>query len=256
MPDRYIRNQMHGVQGYLSQVDANIFSALMTSQTEAGIRGALAEIGIFFGRSFYLMGLHLQEGEPLYGADIFVEDHLSKSGSHYDDFINGARQFGLEVDDARSMFRGDSLDLDGAALKQQFGPARFFSIDGAHDLEHIRNDRDVAVSVLHDEGVIAFDDYCSPEWPDVTLAIFDLIDDSDPNGFDICAVSRKKAYVCRKPYVERYGDIVRQAPSFSGDMVRFANFKGRQIPFVDESYAMIVKQKLNDKLGRGVFSVL
>ncbi|MEM6535252.1 MAG: class I SAM-dependent methyltransferase [Pseudomonadota bacterium] len=141
-------------------------------------------------------------------------------------------------------------------MNAAFGPVRFFSIDGAHDLEHVRNDRDVAVATLHEKGIIAFDDYCSPEWPDVTLAIFELLADESEAGFDILAVSRKKAYVCRKRYVDDYAEAIRSAPVFANGLVRSASFKGRRVPFAYESYGAIVKQKLNDQLGRGVFSAL
>jgi hypothetical protein len=61
--DKYITSKMHTISGYLTQSDARIWQILMEAQSSRAIIGNLAEIGIYFGRSFFLLDMLRQDGE-------------------------------------------------------------------------------------------------------------------------------------------------------------------------------------------------
>ena len=49
----YIFRRMKTVKGYLDPVDALMISTILIAQSKAKLKGGVAEIGVYFGRSFY-----------------------------------------------------------------------------------------------------------------------------------------------------------------------------------------------------------
>lgn len=254
--DRYITGKMHGIQGFLSQADAYLWKEILDYQTTRGLDGDLAEIGVYFGRSYILMALLAGSGEKVFGCDLFIvsSGKNGKRRSQYRVFLDNAEQVGIGIDES-CIYTGDSGDLDLTEIKRTFAPIRFFSIDGGHYIEHIRTDSAVATEALHEGGIIAFDDFCNPQWPEVTYGIYEFLDRHD-DAYQMFAVSRKKAYIARAEYVEEYAEAVRKSPSLQSARLENVRFKGREIPFVNESYATILKQKANDVLGRSMLRVM
>jgi hypothetical protein len=62
--------------------DALLFAAVAAGQTADGIKGSLAEIGVFFGRSFFLLAKMASDSEKALALDLFnrpnaIGDHVS-----------------------------------------------------------------------------------------------------------------------------------------------------------------------------------
>lgn len=57
------------MKGYLDPADALVFFSILEGQRRAGMSGGLAEIGIYYGRSFFLLKKLAKEGERVLGID-------------------------------------------------------------------------------------------------------------------------------------------------------------------------------------------
>ena len=67
----YIFRRMKGIKGYLDPVDALMISTILAAQNDARFGGSVAEIGVYFGRSFHLMAGLLRPDECAFAADLF-----------------------------------------------------------------------------------------------------------------------------------------------------------------------------------------
>lgn len=85
----FIDRRLYRIRGFMHPSDAMAFSAIMSCQRQQGWQGALAEIGVFYGRSLALMALDAQASrEKVLGIDLFdipgqfgyVEEQLSNLG--------------------------------------------------------------------------------------------------------------------------------------------------------------------------------
>ena len=198
---------MSSVKGYLGPVDALAISSVLIEQTKRGYAGGVAEIGVFYGRSFFLMAKLLAAGEKALAADLFDIDasaSCEKSGQ-LRKFLENAAILGVPVDE-RDVFVGPSGALSPLQITVRAGPIRFFSVDGGHELHHVIEDGDLARNTLAPHGVICFDDFCNPEWSEVTLGVFDFL--RKHKDFLPFAITEKKAYVCRRGYEGFYREAV------------------------------------------------
>ena len=64
--DATVRDQ---VRGYLHRTQAQAIGALLDQQSRAGLRGALAEIGLYFGKTFIGLARASRDGEKVVGVD-------------------------------------------------------------------------------------------------------------------------------------------------------------------------------------------
>ncbi|MFP5234578.1 MAG: class I SAM-dependent methyltransferase [Acidobacteriota bacterium] len=211
---RYIRNQMHGVPGFLTTLDAMLMNCILDWQHQRGIAGNLCEIGVHHGRSFLLLALARQDGEVALGIDLFEDDEFNATGIHSE--RNGAVQrhaqrLGIPLT-PREIFKRSSLDLKPADILDRAGGAvRFFSIDGGHRYRHVANDLPLAASCMDDRGIIAVDDFFNPDWPEVSLATMEFLrrrQDCVP-----FLVGANKIYLCRPAVADLLRhDIVANRP--------------------------------------------
>lgn len=101
------------------------------------------------------------------------------------------------------MIKGSSEDITADEIAEQVGPVRFFSVDGGHWKSIVQNDLRIAAAALSADGVIALDDYCRADWPDVTLGYALWQHNTDSNIVPF-AVGSNKLYLCRRNYAEEY----------------------------------------------------
>ncbi|HET7881733.1 MAG TPA: class I SAM-dependent methyltransferase [Acetobacteraceae bacterium] len=197
---RYIRHGMFRVPGWLHPVDASAYAAVLLYQPAQQLSGGLAEIGVYFGRSFFLMGQALSAGEKALAADLFESGPVADGASlQLRRFRSDAERFGIPFE----LHIGPSERLTAHDILDAVGPVRFFSIDGGHMIEHIRNDVALATAVLAPHGIIAFDDFCSPEWPETMVGVVDFL--RGANGAYVpFAITQSKLYVCRTEFHTRY----------------------------------------------------
>lgn len=212
----YVARHMYKVRGYLKLLDAQIIAALGQAQTEDGIHGDLAEIGVHHGKLFFILALLRQSGERLFAADLFGDDEGNRATAHAGResafFINSER-LGISVSSGE-VYRGDSLDLSPGQLRQRVAQVRLFSIDGGHLYQHVANDIGLTPHVLHEKGVTIVDDFCTARWPEVTFAAYDFLrrENSEMSPF---LVSKNKLYICRKAAAPYYLNLVRTSSRFT-----------------------------------------
>ena len=140
---------MESVAGFISPRAARVFSTLLSWQTQAGLRGALAEIGTYYGKTF--VGMALAAGEDrLVGVDVFEGDIAEVLVNHLNRVV--APETVANVRFAKA----DSRTIDPAGWAELLGgPARFVHIDGDHAYEAVFNDIQLAASFLVPQGCAA-----------------------------------------------------------------------------------------------------
>jgi hypothetical protein len=207
--DEYIRQRSREVSGWLSRCDGEIFSVLLGTQTERGIDGAVVEIGIHHGKTFIPLALS-NDGRRCYAIDIFGRQDLNRDASGHGDkdiFIANLGRFGVAADgvciDERLSTQVTSGDIDS-----KVGRARFFHVDGGHDVETVVYDLGLAQSVLMDQGVIAVDDVFRPEWPEVSMGLFSFLA-SRQKEYVPFAIGYNKTYLCQRACSGVYRDALK-----------------------------------------------
>jgi Methyltransferase domain len=206
----YIFRRMKAVRGYLDPVDALMISTILAAQSNADFSGSIAEIGVYFGRSFLLMAGLLRPGERAFAADLFnIGTRSGADSRQLASFVASGEKLGIPID--RDMiFAGDSRTLNAQALVSKTGTFRFINIDGGHLLADVESDAELGKATIADFGVLCFDDFCNPEWPEVSLGVFNFLR-ANSTRFAAFALSQKKIFVCRNEYFEFYRSIVRDA---------------------------------------------
>ncbi|NNU79392.1 class I SAM-dependent methyltransferase [Halovulum dunhuangense] len=209
MRDPYIFSRMHRIPGYLDPGDALILRALLGHQNASGYRGGAAEIGIYYGRSFFLIERQLRTDERALAIDLFDAGDQKSGRKRLESFTERARDMGCVLSEGQ-VIRADSRTLAPEDIIARIGRVRMFSIDGGHGLAHVRADADLAAATLSPEGVIVFDDFCNPEWPEVTAAILDFLR-ANWDRLRPFAVSQKKLYIAHTGIGAEYGAALDRA---------------------------------------------
>ena len=205
----YIFGGMQKIPGYLEPNDALVYAALLEAQNKAGLGGGAVEIGVFYGRSYYLIRRFLAPGEVGLAIDLFKRGGPEKDQGQIDAFLGHGRRLRLPVDEA-ALVVGRSTDVTAEEILEKTGPVRFFSIDGSHYVDDVRHDIALADRTLAEHGVIAFDDFCNYEFPDVTAATLEFLRDR-AGDYAAIAATPKKLYVARTAHAERYAEAIRKS---------------------------------------------
>jgi|RhiMethySRZTD1v2_1073278.scaffolds.fasta_scaffold210322_2 hypothetical protein len=244
----YVFNRMHKVKGYLGPVDAFAIAAILEAQQENGLTGSMVEIGTFYGRLFFLMQLAANGHGKFFAADTFdIGPHRNYAGQ-YDQFVIYGKQLGLCIE-SRHVFVGDSKDLSADHIRARVGTCRFFHIDGGHEWKHVVNDAQLALDTMADYGVIAFDDFYNPEWPDVTVAVMDLL--ASRPDLKPFAITNRKLYVAKADYVDAYRNWVCSSVFTTGIPRHDVNLFKTATPFLKEPFERKVGFFLMSKFLRG-----
>jgi len=232
----FIDNGLYKIRGFMHPVDAMAFSAILEYQVREGMQGGIAEIGVFFGRSFSLLARNAQSaGDRALGIDLFdISGQL--------DYVRAviARE---GVQQATQLHAGSSLELTARDVTDKIGPVRFFSVDGGHELHHIAKDSELAIETLAPHGVIAFDDFLNPQYPDLTVGVIDFLRHTE-SVVPFC-ISRAKLYVCRPEFRDRYMTLIRTTPLWASVEREEFTFLGHRIIFTSQS---IINRGLYQKL--------
>ena len=95
----YIFRRMKGIKGYLDPVDALMISTILAAQSDARFGGSVAEIGVYFGRSFLLMAGLLRPDERAFAADLFDIGTRSDGDSvQLASFLASGEKLGISID--------------------------------------------------------------------------------------------------------------------------------------------------------------
>jgi hypothetical protein len=148
----YIFGGMQRIEGYLCVDDALVIACLMRWQSQMRLGGGAAEIGIYYGRLYFLLRLLLARAERAFAADLFDID-LRPAGpsGQLRRFRANAVRLGLEIAEPE-LHVGNSALLSGEEIVRRTGPVRFFSIDGGHGFADVAHDAAVACEAIAPTG--------------------------------------------------------------------------------------------------------
>jgi hypothetical protein len=203
--DRYLAAGYERVRGMSSRFAATICGHVIRRQSELGITGHVAEIGTFEGRFFIAMALGLAPGERALGIDLFdwpnsgvldlFHEHCARNGL--------ARERYLAV-------KANSRELTPEKIREMLGgPVRFFHIDGEHERGSLTADLDLALAVMHPQGIICLDDMLHPGYPLLMVAVHDWLQ-RNPEMRVLCVIDREdivaaaKFMICHEDAVALY----------------------------------------------------
>ena len=178
-PTAYIRFQMFAVSGYLKLLDARIITSLLSFQDNSDISGNLCEIGVHHGQLFFILALARRTEERSLAIDLFEDDAINASSHRHrgrdQAMLVNARRLGIFLDEPE-IYKTSSLEIGASdILARTGGPIRFFSIDGGHNYKHLENDLMLAKNTLSADGIIAVDDFFNHDWPEVTFATYEFL---------------------------------------------------------------------------------
>jgi hypothetical protein len=240
---------MFAIRGGIHPLDAYCISALLRFQTVNKMAGGVVEIGVGEGRSFFLLASSVQEGERAFAVDIFVDEPRSNGESRkLQLFRETAKKVGISLpSECVYVGRSESVSPD---LLNAVGEARFFSIDGGHSAIEVATDARLADSILADHGVVAFDDFGNPEWPEVAVAAIDFLRQNQ-NRYSAFAITRGKLYVCRNEFHARYREALTSARMLRRFPKREVDFLGSRAIWVHQSVTSRILSQAFLRIGMG-----
>lgn len=206
---KFIFHDLQKIEGYIDPPDALVFTSLLHAQQKKAFEGAVAEIGVFYGRSYFLLRKAVGNNGRVLAVDLFDLEDGDGTSRQYERFLENGRRLDLRVDEDL-VIKGDSTKLSPEDVLKKVGKVRFFSVDGGHMLHHVLADSKLAMEVLADHGVIAFDDTFNPQWPEVTVGVADFLRQHGDNFSAFC-MTKYKTYVCRREYHHDYQQVVLQS---------------------------------------------
>ncbi len=208
---KFIFDDLQQIDGYIDPPDALVFLSLLQAQTGHGFAGGLAEIGVFYGRSYFLLKKIGADTDRVLAIDLFdMDQNIEGEPGQYQRFIDNGVRLGLGVDEDL-VIKGDSTRLRPQEITEKVGRIRFFSIDGGHMLHHVASDSALATETLADHGIIAFDDTFNPAWPEVTVGVADFLRERK-DTFSAFCMTKYKTYVCRREFHDLYYRAITDAP--------------------------------------------
>ncbi len=228
--DAYLRTKFYDVEGYMNRLDAFVFRELLVGQVKSGISGSLAEIGVHYGRSFFILAAARSGAEKSLGMDLFEDDALYKNPQgigRLEGFNLHSRKLGFAFSDGE-ILKGSSLELQPADILSRVGPVRFFSIDGGHMYEHVANDLALAEKVMVEGGIISVDDILTPFWPEVPIATFDWLR-STSSQFVPFLITKEKLYFCHRASASLYLSLLDADQSLKSSRVRSITLLGHAV---------------------------
>lgn len=249
-PEKYVRNGMRRVQGYLSHMDAEVILHLLQWQKRRDIRGSLCEIGVHHGRLFLLLALSRRPGEVALAIDLFEDDavntgaHAGRDGA----LQRNARKLEIPLSN-EEIVKSSSHDLTADQIRSRAqGSIRFFSIDGGHLYGDVQNDLRLAQQCISADSIIAVDDFFSVLWPEVSFATYDFLR-AQSEIVPVCA-TRSKLYLAPRQSAQRLlDDALSSLPHglyfHLQSPVPFLNSK---VAFVEESSTTHYREKVRSLL--------
>jgi hypothetical protein len=250
--DRYLRFNFHRTEGLIDRLDGMLFRELVTGQIKHGIRGSLVEIGVHYGRSFFLLALARYGSEKALAVDLFEDDrlHTNRQGiGRFGGFRENCRKYRLDLSEGE-ILKGSSLEVSDEEIRRRVGAVRFFSIDGGHMYKHVANDLRLAEKVLTPDGIICLDDMFSALWPEVAIATFDWLR-AAKNRFVPFLATKEKLYLCDSRYAPFYLAMVQDEKELSSRVFRSISLLSRETLVLLPSFT----SRVVDRVAASLFSI-
>lgn len=170
----YLKRGYRRIGGWLFPYSARFIDTLLDLQLEAGVHGAVGEIGVHHGKLFILLALGSRPDEATFAIDVFGDQHLNRDGSGAGDreiFLSNTRRWLGRGSDHLEVLQQSSLDVRPEELLRRIGPVRIASIDGGHTEDCVINDLTLVQAVLAPKGVVILDDHFNEFWPEVSSGV-------------------------------------------------------------------------------------
>jgi predicted O-methyltransferase YrrM len=183
------------IPGWFFPQDQLLFRWLLREQDRCGIHGDLAELGVYMGKSAVVMGEYVRLGETFTVIDLFessapensnqLENNEAYSDLTQRAFESNYRRFHNHLP---TIVRGPSSNILHHAAA---GTHRFVHVDASHLYAYVQIDVASAQALLHEHGIVVFDDIQSGHAPGVAAAVWAAV---SGNGLRPIAISQAKLY--------------------------------------------------------------
>jgi Methyltransferase domain len=247
--DRYLLFNYYRTEGYISRLDAALFRELIIGQVKDGIEGSLAEIGVHYGRSFFLLACGRSVSERCLAIDLFEDDalHTNRGGvGRFGGFRKNCHNYGYNLREEEVLKRS-SREISADEILSRVGRVRFFSIDGGHMYEDVMNDLRLAEKVLTKDGIICLDDILSALWPEVAIATFDWLRGQNQRFVPFLA-TKEKLYVCDSSCAPLYLSMIRENKQLNSLVFRNISLLSHEVTVLLPSVASRVAERAIDSL--------
>jgi predicted O-methyltransferase YrrM len=206
---RYLTRYYKTVPGFSSLFSAKINSTLLRWQHAHGVKGDIAEIGVFLGRSVIALALAAAEEDKIVAVDKFTWPE-----SALPQFRAYAKQFGVR-ESALVPLSIDTRDLKPKALIASGSGRkfRFFHVDGDHSPDAVRHDFSLAIESMSHGGIICLDDMLHPVYPELPGIVHDVLR-RHPHLKIVCIIDREdvvaasKYVICDNDHFDSYKTVL------------------------------------------------
>jgi predicted O-methyltransferase YrrM len=190
--------------GFSSHFSAVVGTGFLRWQSGAGVKGDLAEIGVFLGRSFIALALAMEPDEKCVGIDKFTWP--DNAMARFKDYCG---RFGVR-DEALIACAVDTQTLAPNQFRKLGGRNyRYIHIDGDHSPPCLKHDLSLAIGAISEGGVICLDDMLHPLYPELAVTVHKFL--SEHSAYRVfCIIDREDAVaatkymICHERDVERY----------------------------------------------------
>jgi hypothetical protein len=247
--NQFLRWNFYRTEGHINRLDAVLFREIIAAQIGDAIHGSLAEIGVHYGRSFFLLAKGRSAGEKSLAIDLFEDDelHTNREGiGRFGGFRANCQRYGFTLS-SDEIWKGSSLEASAEEIIRRVGPVRFFSIDGGHMYAHVTNDLSLAQEVMVAGGVICVDDIFNPLWPEVPIATFDWLRKMNCRFVPFAATSGK-LYICQREYNSFYQAVIKRDKWLASAAFRTTTVLDHPLLVLLPSITSRVAQRLIEKL--------
>jgi len=239
----HLSRNLYRIRGFMQPVDAYAFASLLDDQARRSLSGCLAEIGVFYGRSFSMLAHAAQAtATKAIGIDLF---DIPEQRKYVDAIIKKNR-----VGEATELLAQSSESVSHEDFLKAYGKTRFFHIDGGHEAHHLHADLAFARKLSSDDFIIVCDDFMNAQYPDLSAAIIDELKDLK-GVVSPFLITRSKLYLCNPKHKSHYIDAVASGRLPSGVSTEKFSFLGEDLLFVSQSILARAAHEISATLGMG-----
>ncbi|MGF1657615.1 MAG: class I SAM-dependent methyltransferase [Verrucomicrobiales bacterium] len=171
--------------GFFSPFNVVLWDALLEWQHTMNVSGDLLEIGVYEGKSAGILALHAEKDESLYLVD--PDEKLQQVCHKLATVCEG------KVSPVQD--RSDSASVEELARLCGSG-IRWIHIDGDHSAAGVTKDMELADRMLSNHGLVCVDDFFSPWYPQITLAVCRFLE-RNPGRLELVLCGFNKGYLGR-----------------------------------------------------------